>query len=182
MTQDFAKRHRSSPASSTGIPGWVWFLTGLVAGVFVSFLAYLWHFVPTDPQTAQIEDLTPMERPRADPDLVAEEMQFDFYDLFPKSEVPIVEEYNTEGLRVESEDPFAYLLQAGSFREVNDADQLRAELILLGLEVFIKDITVDGKDWHRVMVGPLENDLALNRAQDKLAAAEIESIPFKVKL
>ncbi len=182
MTQDFAKRHRTSTPSPARIPGWVWFLTGLIAGVFVSFLAYLWHFVPADPQTAQIQDLPPIDLPKADPNQVAEEMQFDFYDLFPKSEVPIVEEYNTEGLRIESEDPFAYLLQAGSFREVNDADQLRAELILLGLEAFIKDITVDGKDWHRVMVGPLKNELALNRAQDKLAAAEIESIPFKVKL
>lgn len=175
MTHDFAKRLSSVNPQTSSVPGWVWFLTGLVAGIFVSFLAYLWKFVPSDPQTTDI-----IELPKAEPDQIVEEMQFDFYDLFPKSEVPIVEEYNLEGLRVESEGPFAYLLQAGSFRDPNEADRLRAELILLGMEVFVKEIKVDGNRWHRVMVGPLDTDLALNRAQDKLAEAAIESIPLKV--
>jgi cell division protein FtsN len=161
--------------SAPSIPGWVWFLTGLVAGIFVSFLAYLWKIVPSDPQTAGLSVL-----PRAEPDQIVEEMQFDFYDLFPKSEVPIVEEYNTEDLRADSDGPFAYVLQAGSFRSPDDANQLRAELILLGMEVFVKEINIDGDKWYRVMVGPLDTDLDLNRAQDKLAEAEIESIPLKV--
>jgi len=29
------------------------------------------------------------------------------------------------------------------------------------------------------MVGPFDTDLALNRAQDKLAQAEVEAIPMK---
>ncbi|MFP6806239.1 MAG: SPOR domain-containing protein [Pseudomonadales bacterium] len=176
MTQDFAKRHRTQSKAQAPVPSWAWFVTGLIAGIFISFLAYLWKVVPADPETVQIKEL-----PKAQPDQLVEEMTFDFYDLFPKSEVPIVEEYNIEGLRVESAEPFDYLLQAGSFRNPNDANQLRAELILLGLEVFIKEIKVDDNQWHRVMVGPLASDLLLNRAQDKLAAAEIESIPFRVK-
>ena len=107
-------------------------------------------------------------------------MQFDFYDLFPRSEVAIVEEYNTEGLRAESDGPYAYLLQAGSFPHADDADQLRAQLLLLGMEVFVKEIKIEGDKWYRVMVGPLATDLELNRTQDKLAEAEIESIPLKV--
>ena len=162
-------------SSTPSVPGWVWFLTGLVAGIFVSFLAYLGKIVPSDPQTTGLSVL-----PKAEPDQMVEEMQFDFYDLFPKSEVPIVEEYNTEGLRAESDGPFAYLLQAGSFPRPDDADQLRAELILLGMDVFVKEIKIDGDKWYRVMVGPLTTDLELNRTQDKLAQADIESIPLKV--
>jgi len=175
MTQDFAKRHSPAPTNTSSIPGWVWFLTGLVAGIFLSFLGYLWKFVPADPQVVDIKEI-----PKAEPNQAVEEMQFDFYDLFPRSEVPLVEEYNQEGMLVESPNPFAYLLQAGSFRNPDDADQLRASLILQGLAVFVKKIDVNGATWHRVMVGPFDTDLKLNRAQDKLAAAQIESIPIKV--
>ena len=175
MTHDFAKRHTTMNSSAASVPGWVWFLTGLVAGIFVSFLVYLWKIVPSDSQTTGLSVL-----PKAEPDQMVEEMQFDFYDLFPKSEVPIVEEYNTESLRADSDGPFAYLLQAGSFRSPNDADQLRAELILLGMEVFVKEVIIRGDKWYRVMVGPLYTDLDLNRTQDKLAEADIESIPLKV--
>jgi cell division protein FtsN len=175
MTQDFAKRHTTNTSNPSSIPGWVWFLTGLVAGIFLSFLGYLWKFVPPDGTVVDIKEM-----PRAEPNKAVEEMQFDFYDLFPRSEVPIVEEYNQDGLLVESPNPFAYLLQAGSFQDPNDADQLRASLILQGLEVFVKKIDVNGTTWHRVMVGPFDTDLGLNRAQDKLAEAQIESIPIKV--
>ena len=178
MAQDFAKRHTAKNPSRPSIPGWVWFLTGLIAGIFLSFLGYLWKFVPVDPQMVNSKEV-----PKAEPNQAVQavkEMQFDFYDLFPKSEVPIVEEYNQEGLLIESPNPFAYLLQAGSFRDPNDADRLRGSLILQGLEVFVKKINVNGATWYRVMVGPFKTDLGLNRAQDKLAAAQIESIPIKV--
>ncbi len=196
MTQDFAKRHKgdgsgkarkgAGSARTAGthsgrsdLPGrrnWVWFFTGLVSGLFLAFLVYLGLIVPPDKLAGDLNQL-----PRAKPDQAVEEMRFDFYDLFPKSEVPIVEEYNAEGRRVESANPVTYLLQAGSFQNPDDANQLRAELILLGLTVFTREIKVDGNAWHRVMVGPLETELALNRAQDTLAEAEIESIPLKVQ-
>jgi cell division protein FtsN len=175
MTHDFAKRHTTMNSGAPSIPGWVWFITGLAAGIFISFLAYLGKIVPSDPQTTGLIVI-----PKAEPDQIVEEMQFDFYDLFPRSVVPIVEEYNTEDLRAESEGHFAYLLQAGSFPHPDDADQLRAKLILLGMEVFVKKIKIDGKKWYRVMVGPIATDLELNRTQDRLAEAEIESIPLKV--
>jgi cell division protein FtsN len=173
MTQDFAKRHSNVNGPGSSLPGWVWFITGLVAGIFVSFLAYVWKFVPPDPVTADVREI-----PKAEPNQVKEEMQYKFYDLFPNADVPVVEEYNAEGERVES---FSFLLQAGSFRDPDDADELRGQLILLGLDVFLKETNVNGNTWHRVMVGPLDTNLALNRAQDKLAEAEIESIPLKIR-
>ncbi len=170
MTQDFAKRRSRTVPVQKGTPGWVWFSTGFFAGIFTAFLVYLWLAVPTDPETADITGI-----PRAEPNQVIEEMRFDFYDLFPNSEVPIVDDYDTV-----TTDNAAYLLQAGSFQRQNDADELRAQLILLGLDVFIREIDLNGETWYRVMVGPLETDLALNRAQDTLAEASIESIPLKV--
>ena len=171
MTQDFAKRNNKESSSSRS--SWAWFFTGLVAGIFISFLVYLWKFVPPDPDTADVREI-----PKAEPDQIVKEMQYEFYDLFPNSEVPIVEEYGEDGEKVES---FSYLLQAGSFRNSNEADKLRGELILLGLDAFLSEKDLDGNKWHRVMVGPFDTDLALNRAQDKLAQAEVEAMPMKIR-
>ena len=82
-------------------------------------------------------------------------MQWDFYEIFPKSEVPIVEEYGQDGEKVRTAEVQTYILQVGSFRSSADADKMRAELILLGLDVFIKVIEKDGQTWHRVLVGPI---------------------------
>ena len=175
MIQDFAKRHTTMRSTTTTVPGWVWFLTGLVTGVFVSFLAYLWKYVPIDPQTSEISAL-----PDAGPDKVEEKMSFFFYDLFPKSEVPVLEKYGGKGVTADSGVPFSYVLQVGSFRTAGDADRLRAELLLLGMEVFVTEVKVENNRWHRVMVGPLSSNLDLNRTQDRLAEMELESIPLKV--
>lgn len=177
MVQDYAKRPAEMKQTS-GVPRWVFFVTGFAAGFFLAFLIYLWKFVPGDPEADKIANL-----PKAEdfvPAPKAEEMQWDFYEIFPRTEVPIVEEYGPDGEKVQVAEPYAYLLQAGSFRNPKDADKLRAELILLGLDVFSREIEVDGKQWHRVLVGPLNSDLELNRAQDTLAEAEIESIALKV--
>ena len=48
-----------------------------------------------------------------------------------------------------------YLLQVGSFRALEQAQTLRAELALLGLEAVIKAAqTPEGETWRRVQVGP----------------------------
>jgi cell division protein FtsN len=172
MPQDFAKRH-STPADERPAPRFVWFVTGFMAGVFCAFLLYLWQDIPTDPEIASIPK--PADKPAQ-----VEEMQWDFYEIFPKSEVPIIEEYTDSGAKVETTRDFRYILQTGSFKNPSDADELRARLLLMGLDVFVKEVDVNGSQWHRVIVGPLDNGLALNRAQDKLAQAEIASIPFRV--
>lgn len=175
MTQDYAKRRQNPAESRPSLPGWVWFITGLATGVFGTFLYFL-QDVKTDPETAAIE-----ESPRGE--IVApnvEEMEWDFYDIFPKSEVPVVEEYGPDGTRVEVEEPSAFLLQAGSFRNPEDADRQRAELILLGLDVFVKEVESDGETWHRVLVGPLETEVALSRARRTLAEADVASIALRV--
>ena len=107
-------------------------------------------------------------------------MSFDFYEIFPKSVVPVVEEYDETGEKVEAE-PVRWILQTGSFSSPDDADELRASLILMGLDASITKVEVDGKDWHRVMAGPFDTELARNRAQDKLAQAQIKAIPIKLK-
>lgn len=183
MTQDFAKkkRARSAPPESAPAarPAWMWFGSGFFAGAFLMFIGGLW-FLSYDP-SAPAETATPRPEPQARTEEAgSEEMQWDFYEIFPKSEVPVVEEYNAEGEKVQT-DQFAWILQVGSFRDPNDADELRASLLLMGLDVTTTPIDVDGQKWHRVIVGPFNSQLERNRAQDKLAQAEIQSMPYRIK-
>lgn len=176
MTQDFAKKPRSEPpAAPGGGNGLRWFLGGFVSGAFVAFLASLWLLVPpgSNPTTADIP------KPGTTETIKAEEMQWDFYEIFPKTEVPVVEEYTEAGDKVRVEN-FRWILQAGSFKNPDDADEQRATLILLGLNVQTQSVKVSGDTWYRVIVGPFDSELERNRAQDKLAQAEIQSMAVKI--
>lgn len=176
MTQDFAHRAKAPHPSNGGLPGWVWFLTGLATGVFCAFLFYLWHDVPQDPNVQAII-ATPDSKSA---NTKTEDMKWDFYDIFPKSSVPVVEEYGPDGDKEKVEGPYTYLLQAGSFREAKQADEMRAQLILLGLDVFTKPATRDGVQWYRVMVGPIKSKLEMERQRRKLAENNIASIAMRV--
>jgi cell division protein FtsN len=173
---DYAKRSRQLPARSE-IPGWVWFITGLVSGLFVAFLIYLGEYLP-DMEQVVVED-----RPTARiirPEELAQELKLDFYEIFPNSEVPVVEEYINDDEKISLEDDAVYILQVGSFRNAEDADGMRAQMILLGLDAYTRPGEVKGELWHRVLVGPLDSDIKLNRVQDTLAEAGIEAIPLKL--
>ena len=75
-----------------------------------------------------------------------------------------------------------FLLQAGSFRNEKDADRRRAELILKGYQARMQPVDMDNGDtWHRVMIGPYDNINTLHRAQDKLAASGVETLPIQLK-
>lgn len=176
MPQDFAKRKNTAEPEARGAGNVTWFFTGLIIGVFGSFLFYLWHFVPEDQSVAA-------DKPTSDviADKQVLEIDYDFYDLFPTAEVPIVEEYDQSGNKVLAEDNYAYLLQAGSFKAREDADRLRAELILQGHEAMIKEVENAKGVWHRVIVGPFDTERNLTRARNRLAEANIESIQLRVK-
>jgi cell division protein FtsN len=176
MTQDFAKAHRSAAEPAPAPPRWIWFFSGFVSGGFLAFLAALWFLVPVTTTTSPVAE-TP--RPETQAKTQTEEMQWDFYEIFPKSVVPIVEEYTNSGEKVVL-DNFQWVLQAGSFQDPNDADERRATLLLMGLNVSTTTVDMSGKTWHRVLVGPFESALERNRAQDTLAQAEIRSIAMKV--
>ncbi len=177
MTQDFAKKPRSrneAPPPAVN-HSWRWFLGGFVSGAFVAFLCALWLLVPS----ASAPDSAEVPKPDTAKDSVVEEMQWDFYEIFPTTEVPVVEEYTESGTKVAVEN-FRWILQAGSFKDPDDADERRATLILLGLDVQTQSVKVSGDTWYRVIVGPFDSTLERNRAQDKLAQAEIQSIPVKI--
>lgn len=68
-----------------------------------------------------------------------------------------------------------YFLQAGAFRGENDAESLRARILLLGLPVNVQKAEVNGKPINRVRVGPFARLDDMNRARGRLGENKIET-------
>lgn len=74
-----------------------------------------------------------------------------------------------------------YMLQAASFRELSDAEQLRSRLRNLSLLAQISEVQAGGDTWHRVQVGPYEDTRELNRAQDLMSTQGIEPLLIQLQ-
>jgi len=76
----------------------------------------------------------------------------------------------------------SYLLQVGSFRSAEQAERLKAELALLGLQTSIQKVTIDNRNtFHRVRVGPFRDTGAMNNARSRLSKKGIESQVIKLR-
>ena len=72
-----------------------------------------------------------------------------------------------------------YVLQAGSFRAIADADRRRGELALLGLESSIEQMNTDTGSWHRVYIGPFDSRSAMAKARARTAQSDIDTLLLK---
>ncbi len=207
MSRDYMYRDRRGRYNDRrrrkGPPPWAWAAVGLLVGLFVAFLGFL-QLGPAPPveRTVKLEtppepaSRVPAEKPApaltAAPAAVIEEQpaappkpRFDFYNLLPEMEVIVPEQEvqgapTPEGVR-QVEQPGTYLLQAGSFRTREQADQLRARLALLGVETDVQTVTVNNKQtWHRVRVGPFHNLRDLNTARSLLKKNGIDAILIRL--
>ncbi|SFU58800.1 SPOR domain-containing protein [Halomonas korlensis] len=75
-----------------------------------------------------------------------------------------------------------YMLQAASFRESGDAEQLRSRLSDFGLLARVSEVQAGGNEtWHRVQVGPYEDTRELSRAQDLMTTQGIEPLIIRLQ-
>nr|VFK78662.1 MAG: Sporulation related domain-containing protein [Candidatus Kentron sp. SD] len=112
MARDYkyAGKTSSSPSRRSGSPGWVWFLAGLLIGLFITALTYLGmrHSANDALQQAQAEFLRQSQSPpsqarkkssdstaKADkstkPEKKRPEPRFEFYTILPEREVRVPE-------------------------------------------------------------------------------------------
>ncbi|NYT24567.1 SPOR domain-containing protein [Alcaligenaceae bacterium] len=68
-----------------------------------------------------------------------------------------------------------YYLQAGAFRGTNDAEAMRARVIMLGMSAQIQAANVNGTTLHRVRVGPFNGLDEMNKARSRLGNEKIET-------
>lgn len=75
---------------------------------------------------------------------------------------------------------FTYYLQAGAFREMNDADATKAKLALMGVAATIAERKSELGTLYRVRVGPFSDIEAMNRARVRLSDNGVDAAVVKV--
>ncbi len=165
---------RKTPARKTGPSPWRWYGAGVVSGLLLAGLLYVGVLAP-DPRK-------PVPTP-GEP--VAEEEvpkpRFDFYTGLPEQTIDVeVDPAEIDQARNQP-DRDHFLLQAGSFRQADDADRRRAELLLLGLDPKVEETNGSNGRWFRVYLGPFDSRSRLAKARSLTAAQGIDTLLLKRK-
>ncbi len=100
-----------------------------------------------------------------------EEPHFDFFTILPQAEV-VVPDFEIK-TRVREElvgknKTAKYMMQAGSFREISEADRHKAKLAKLGIESRVEAAKVGNVMWYRVKLGPYDNPSSLSTIKELL--------------
>ena len=74
----------------------------------------------------------------------------------------------------DAEEKIIYFLQAGAFRDLDDAENTRAKLALLGFEAAISEKANDSGLLYRVRIGPFPQVETMNKARAKLIDSGID--------
>jgi len=128
---------------------------------------------------------------------------YDFYKVLEANEVVIPDAELTEKARAEQQAKNAanatpgatatptpgvaptptsggrYILQAGSYPDPKAADEAKAKLALAGFSAQIQPVTINGKTWHRVRVGPYASASDVETAKKSLADSGVTAIALK---
>jgi len=195
MPQDFAKRKPSASGkkaaprkaqaqrhSGDAPPrghGLRLYLTGVMTGVFLSLLAYLANLpkevVPGEEAASPAPPQVEVPKPR-----------FEFYTMLPQQTMEVEQAPEPVEPAAEMPKPPAastapqpYFLQAGSFRQQDDAERQRARLALLGLEPKIEQANGASGRWFRVSLGPFNSQDAVTRVRGLLANENIDAVLVK---
>lgn len=159
-----AQQKQSSP--------WIWVSLLIIIGLFVSFILFLdQKIVKSGRQESAIStQQNNTSKPVIDFYTVLKDRNFDV----PEKQV-IDNSVNT----VEKNKPVKeqrYILQAGSFKAVKDADRRKAELALLGLEAAVKRAEIKGIDYYRVELGPYSDNGFYSQVKNRLISNDIKYI------
>lgn len=165
------------------LPGWLWLLTGLAIGLFVALIVFLQgrSEEPGPRREARVEPAPKARAVQPEPEAPpATRPRFDFYTILPELEVLVPEPEPPpsapDAPPPPVERPGTYVLQAGSFKSFQEADRLKAQLALIGVESHIQTVTVDGDTWHRVRVGPFERLDRLNAIRGRLREHDVQTM------
>jgi len=197
-----AKRRKSvnrrggRKGGSGGIPAWFWLLGGILIGlgtaVALMSKGYLPEFKQLSPavdsqsaeesSSALLQENTESTKP--------EKPRFDFFTVLPEMEVVVPEqELQRKAERKAKPAPDAtassvgaqdnYILQVGSFKIVQDAEQMKARIAMMGSSASIQTVTVNGETWHRVRIGPFKGARKADEMRRMLSDNQIDTLVMK---
>lgn len=202
-----AKRGRQATRGGNGnrMPAWLLVLVGMLlgAGLMLVVMGKDWapllrnkNLPQPNPQaTAPVDSEPPVAEARP-------KKNYDFYQVLPEAEVVIPDAELTAKAKAEQQARAAqaaqpagatppatppaapastgrYVLQAGSYPDPKSADEAKAKLAMVGFVAQVQPVTINGKTWHRVRIGPYANASDLEAAKRSLAGNGINAIALK---
>jgi cell division protein FtsN len=190
MGRDFARKGRHKVARNTESSShWLWLLSGTLIGMIISAIALFKLFPVIYPKIAQLEPAPVMAEKTSVPEQAVEKRvpQFDFYSLLPELEVVVPTAETPEAVIAatpitnetmnETTSETNYRIQLGSFRKYEDADRLKAQMALSGIQVEIEAVTLEGNDtWYRVRSTPYADRASAESVRSQLQAQSIQSL------
>ncbi|HLF96126.1 MAG TPA: SPOR domain-containing protein [Methylococcaceae bacterium] len=204
MAKDYKHRANPRPPPPKRAPGWLWVLTGAVVVAFASFLFALRE--PGDAQPVQAKATVqpsrePVQRKEEDAKLKAREEaerkareekeaaekaraarpRFQFYAvlperefIIPESEVKTRKQQERQGEKLPGGD--IYMLQVASFKTAPEAERMKAQLALLGVQGRVETAQIGTATWNRVKVGPFASIAGADKTRALLRENHIDSV------
>jgi cell division protein FtsN len=184
MARDYKARRK--PAG--GFSGWMGVLCGLGLGLAVAGIVYLKDRHSDSPT---VQSAKAGKKKSHGPDAEAADSgapeepakSYDFYSMLPKFEVVVPEkdkDVKPDIRGVPETRRGTYVLQAGSYKNFADADRVRAQLALQGVESKVQKVSVDNDTWHRIRIGPISKLDELNRLRTLLRKADVDVLVIRV--
>lgn len=182
MSKDY--KPRSTPRSRGGNP----MLTGILIGIIIGLgaaIAVAWYVPsltrgfrqPEPPPAVKPEPAKPASE--APPQTENRKPRFDFYNILPGTEEPATDQDVKQPTAGGKEQ---FFLQAGAFQNQSDADNLKAQLALMGVEATVQSAELPEKGiWHRVRIGPFASVEEMSKVRATLAQNGIQATLVKVK-
>ncbi len=168
------------------------FFTGLSVGLFAAVIVYFYEHnaIIENNNSLLVSESTEEKMSNDKNESIAQlpEPQFDFYKILPSKEVNIsewesVEEEDVAVSDKKDQEPVMFVLQVGSFKQYESADEIKAKLALMGVTADIQRVVINGQDIrHRVRVGPYKNSEKLQQARDRLLANDLDFMLLKLKM
>jgi len=197
MPRDYAhrpRRTRNAPTTRTRFH-WSSFAIGLALGIVTTVAGAMLPELLAGGSTAGTAEsattddaLVAAETAAAAPTKPESETRYEFYERLPRVHVetdtaayggpiePTATAAAAQGAQTRTS-PTEYVLQAGSFRNLEDADRLRGMLAALGLDASTSTVTLaGGATRHRVLVGPFDSEPAVHRALTQLREKDIDAL------
>lgn len=185
------KRRGTRRQASRGIPAWFWLLGGILIGLGAAVYLMAKGYLPEIKQHLPSVNSEPSGS--TEPALVEEEIaepkkpRYDFFTVLPEMEVVVPEQElsrkadTAEPTTAETSvvDQDLYILQAGSFQNATDAEQMKAQLALLGTMATVQKVTVNGQTWHRVRLGPFRGAREADEMRRTLSDNRIDTLVMK---
>jgi len=167
-----------------GFSGWTGLAVGLAIGLAVALGVYRVKSRPPAEPAGRPKNQAPLSaREEALPD-APRGSEFTFYDKLKNFDVMIPERGERDVHRdvkpAPETRPGTYILQAGSFPNPADAERVRAQLALAGVESKVQKVSVDTETWHRVRIGPIRSLEELNRLRARLRENDVNALVIRI--